>query len=74
MDGYELKVRIDLKNWAVNGERDFMGSSCFVVDMSSVGVVILLALSVTSFDSAHLSTQCCVPYVCATPFRHIHSH
>ena len=57
MDGYELKVRIDLKSWAVNGGRDLMGSSDFLVDMSSIAVAILLALSVTSFDFARLSTQ-----------------
>ena len=71
VDGYELKVRIDLKSWAVNGGRDLMGSSDCLVDMSSVVVVIFPALSVTSFDSARLRTRCCV---CATPFRHLRGH
>ena len=64
MDGYELKVRIDLESWAVNGRCDLMGSSDFMVDMSSVVVVVLLALSVTSFESPHLSIQSCVLCVC----------
>ena len=39
--GYGIKVRIDLKSWAVNGECDFIGLSDSLVDMSSVVVVIL---------------------------------
>ena len=74
MDGYELKVRIDLKSWAVDGGRDLMGSSDFLVDMSSIVVVIMLALNVTTFDFARLNTQWCVPCVCATPFCHLRGH
>ena len=39
---YEIKVTLELKSWAVNGECDFMGLSDSLVDKSSVVVVILV--------------------------------
>ena len=41
MCGYEIKVRIDLKSWAVNDECDLMGLFDFLLDMISVVIVIL---------------------------------
>ena len=63
-----------MKSWALNGGCDLMGSSDGLVDMISVMDLLLLALRVTSCDSARLGTQCCVPCMCATPFRPLHGH
>ena len=51
-----------------------MGLSDFLVDMSTVLVAILLAFSVKSSATARLSTQSCVPFVCAIPFRHLRGY